>query len=557
MLAQQVENVGSQEDLAKQRKMKELQDEIRNLFSEGRFETAIDKAEELLILNPGDATATLLRERAQRYLASGMAPPTPVAPAQILPTPTPIPTAEPAAVAGAEAPVSGTDQPSEAHTPAASSTSSEGGMMGMILKVVGALVGVALIAFLVLWLKSRKLSLPKVAPVRSLAAGNLAASASPLGMMGGLSSAAPVTQPGYFMDVEPDPATLQTQQATVYDENTNVEAMGAKDKSQRIPMMNEQDRLAMADLPTAPGNIGSSGGDVVVDGIDGIEDEGETIALPKAPAPAAPDISGLRLDAPRAKSEPPAPKPVAPDPVTIPEMAPRPAPPAPKPPPKPPMDIAAMLPPLEDENPPTPAAASAGLDLAPPSLFAPADQTASVDPAALSFNSLMFGTESTQDKAPAAAAASSEDLTLNSFNQEFSSVMFGTGTEETNMPSVTGAPAAPAAANAPAAEESQAKTVVVAPITQKAVEHDGGETISLAPASDARDLAEAETIAPVAAAPSTKVTMFERQRDAGKAAYDAGDFAKAVHCLSIAASLKPSDKDIRALLDDARQKRRG
>lgn len=54
-----------------------------------------------------------------------------------------------------------------------------------------------------------------------------------------------------------------------------------------------------------------------------------------------------------------------------------------------------------------------------------------------------------------------------------------------------------------------------------------------------------------------KVSMFDRQRDAGKEAMDAGDYAKAVQCLSVAASLKPTDKDVRALLEEARRLRRG
>lgn len=39
------------------------------------------------------------------------------------------------------------------------------------------------------------------------------------------------------------------------------------------------------------------------------------------------------------------------------------------------------------------------------------------------------------------------------------------------------------------------------------------------------------------------------------AALASGDLAKAVHCLSIAASLKPTDKEVRELLEDARAKK--
>lgn len=51
--------------------------------------------------------------------------------------------------------------------------------------------------------------------------------------------------------------------------------------------------------------------------------------------------------------------------------------------------------------------------------------------------------------------------------------------------------------------------------------------------------------------------LFDRQREAGKAAMEQEDYAKAVQCLSVAASLKPGDKEVRSLLDEARKKRRG
>ncbi len=194
------------------------------------------------------------------------------------------------------------------------------------------------------------------------------------------------------------------------------------------------------------------------------------------------------------------------------------------------------------------------LDAAPPARPAPPPATADDADATggLTFNSLMFG--GAQPALPPAAPkkdASAEDLTNTSFERQYSNVMFGTGAEETSF-----APAPPAEAVKGAEEEtlvfrnpSSMGSKAFAPATPPPpAEVSADEVTSIEPPKP--DVAAAIIGTP-------KVSMFERQRDAGKEAIAAEDYARAVQCLSVAASLKPSDKEVRELLEEARKKRRG
>jgi hypothetical protein len=173
----------------------------------------------------------------------------------------------------------------------------------------------------------------------------------------------------------------------------------------------------------------------------------------------------------------------------------------------------------------------------------------------LTFNSLMFGgpTAPAVPNAPAPAAASApagDDLTLNSFNQQFSNVMFGSDADKTAVPGA--ATAKPAAAAAAASAEPTRKLTSVSPAptpapAPTAESADSGDRTMQLPAMDTKP----------SAAPAKAGSMFERQRDAGRKAMEEQDFAKAVQCFSVAASLKPADKEIRELLEEARRLRRG
>ena len=175
---------------------------------------------------------------------------------------------------------------------------------------------------------------------------------------------------------------------------------------------------------------------------------------------------------------------------------------------------------------------------APPAPTKMPDPGATNDPLAASFNSLMFGGDQTK-AVPGipkpSAAQNSDDLTANSFNKEFNNVMFGSGSDETRAPG--GKLPVPAALDPFAAPP--------APPTAASL---GADTLAFAPAGI--------TALPAADASVPKASMFDRQRDAGREAFDKGDFAKAVQCLSVAASLKPGDKEVRDMLEEARKRRR-
>ncbi|HMX63754.1 MAG TPA: hypothetical protein PKD58_11870, partial [Candidatus Sumerlaeota bacterium] len=241
-------------------------------------------------------------------------------------------------------------------------------------------------------------------------------------------------------------------------------------------------------------------------------------------------------------------------PASVPPKAPAPLKPKAPQPPVVPIDIAGMAAPEQDaprpvsgERPSPPAA----MDFAPASLFEtkPAEQTASGNPNALSYNSLMFGNDATQDNISRDAPASStDDLTLNTFNKEYSNLMFGSVADETKMPPGMAAEEAPKQATAPAKVPDQ---IVIhdQPVTSLEA------TAVLTPAATSGKPGEGDQTAIVNPPGAPKISMFDRQRAAGMAALASGDFAKAVHCLSIAASLKPTDKEVRELLEDARAKK--
>ncbi len=180
---------------------------------------------------------------------------------------------------------------------------------------------------------------------------------------------------------------------------------------------------------------------------------------------------------------------------------------------------------------------------------APADEK-TVDPA-ISFNSLMFGAAPDPPSAvglppaPAkpSAAADEDNMSKTSFNRQFDEVMMGPGTEKTGIALDLG----------PAVEAAKDKTQAVPSPSKKA-----------AAALPQQDLDMTVEIEPVTAKPQTaglgsasSSSMFTRQFDSGKAAFNAGDYSKAVQCLSVAATLRPTDMEVRQLLDEARKRRRG
>ena len=549
-----VEDLSSQEGLAQQRQVKDLQEQIRKLFSESQFEAAIDKCEELLRLDPTNSTALLLRERAQRYLVSNSAPPTPVVAAAPLAT-TPVPldpsqVAPPATDANNPAAVPPVADSAPVAPPVVPLESSSKISPLMIIAIV-VVVLVIIAAAVVVFLKRRGPQvpvIPKAAAPAAGAGGYLAAAGSG------------VTQPGYFEfdDMSHSP----TKPAPFYDQKTTFEG-------------NREFSSGQTPLPTADDFISNGALDDMEEEPVAASASGAANAAQAQPEPSGRrepsasrvdiDLGSIMVDAAPAAQDaphPPAESPMdiaaaaapEPAPASVPPKAPAPLKPKAPQPPAIPIDISGMAAP-EKESPkpasgerPSPPAA---MDFAPASLFEtkPAEQTASGNPNALSYNSLMFGNDATQDNISRDAPASSaDDLTLNTFNKEYSNLMFGSVGEETKMPPGMAAEEAPKQATAPAKVPDQ---IVIhdQPVTSLEA------TAVLTPAATSGKPGEGDQTAIVNPPGAPKISMFDRQRAAGMAALASGDFAKAVHCLSIAASLKPTDKEVRELLEDARAKK--
>lgn len=163
----------------------------------------------------------------------------------------------------------------------------------------------------------------------------------------------------------------------------------------------------------------------------------------------------------------------------------------------------------------------------------PADGPSDEDDGDQTFNSLMFGSgDDTKLESPQTEAKDQED----DGDQTFNSLMFGTGDETNVSPPPADAPRAPRTAGEQDDKESTKPLPGVEQPKQEAPQPEK------APAGGA--------------AAGGRGNLFDRQREAGMAAMEAGDFGKAVQCLSVAASLKPGDKEVRELLEEARKKRR-
>ncbi len=541
-----VEDLSSQEGLAQQRQVKDLQEQIRKLFSESQFEAAIDKCEELLRLDPTNSTALLLRERAQRYLVSNSAPPTPVVAAAPLAT-TPVPldpsqVAPPATDANNPAAVPPVADSAPVAPPVVPLESSSKNSLLMIIAIV-VVVLVIIAAAVVVFLKRRGPQvpvIPKAAAPAAGAGGYLAAAGSG------------VTQPGYFEfdDMSHSP----TKPAPFYDQKTTFEG-NREFSSGQTPLPTADDFIsngALDDLEEQPMGIPAA----AVGSVKAAQAQPEPSGRREPSASRVDiDLGAIMVDAAPAESQvdiaAAAPEPA---PASVPPKAPAPLKPKAPQPPVVPIDIAGMAAPEQDaprpvsgERPSPPAA----MDFAPASLFEtkPAEQTASGNPNALSYNSLMFGNDATQDNISRDAPASStDDLTLNTFNKEYSNLMFGSVADETKMPPGMAAEEAPKQATAPAKVPDQ---IVIhdQPVTSLEA------TAVLMPAATSGKPGEGDQTAIVNPPGAPKISMFDRQRAAGMAALASGDLAKAVHCLSIAASLKPTDKEVRELLEDARAKK--
>jgi hypothetical protein len=225
----------------------------------------------------------------------------------------------------------------------------------------------------------------------------------------------------------------------------------------------------------------------------------------------------------------------------------------------------------------------------------------------LTYNSLMFGGGDATGSQENSREESDEELTQNSFNKEYSNLMFGDGAADTQMPipqnqdpdaemhdpstsfgdddtaigdastalgdkdTSLGDPStalgdkdtslgdSSTALGDPDTSMGDPSTGLGDPDTSMGDPSTsfGDEDTKVSSKKAEQDLEKTLTITKPAQGSAPKMGMFEKQREAGRLALDEENYGKAVQALSVAASLKPADKEVRAMLDEARKKRRG
>lgn len=595
--AQQVTDLTREAGLEQKRTILEREERIRLLLAQGSYADVLDEVEILLSEDPENRTGILYKDVAERRLAEAGAGAgdEPVASATRL---------DPSQIRDTEGPQRFAERTSnELSAPAPLAPRETRGVVAggidltPILIGLAVAVGIALIVFLIYWLVSRRRQ-AAVTPASSLS------SASVYGL-GGLGE-----RPTIHGDITRQHTNVTADQGTgIADAPTMPEVSDdyvarpprapepkpvVAHKPTSIPMPDppsERDSLELSGLftedPKAP-ELGSSLGIDYSDtdspfsssqAGDVFQTAGhafagtpeETIGSPqKRPAPTPPaldpptalEATAETIDFRNAIAAPP---PVAPAPAPKKEPI---APPAAMAGPVTSInlgDIAAAPPPMADNDAATfnslmfaggaPAVPNAPVAANDDATFnslmfggnAPATPAqppaAAASPAAseqdLTFNSLMFAGAAPQPEAPSAPKTGAEDLTFNS-------LMFA-GAEDTKSPV---APANVDDGESTKILPGKAKT---AP-TPAGAASDAEATMQLPSVSATASKAAA---AATSAGAAQRGSMFERQRDAGREALEAQDYAKAVQCFSVAASLKPGDKEVRELLEEARRLRRG
>ncbi|MCB2154458.1 hypothetical protein KQI84_06200 [bacterium] len=165
------------------------------------------------------------------------------------------------------------------------------------------------------------------------------------------------------------------------------------------------------------------------------------------------------------------------------------------------------------------------------------------DPNAMSYNSLMFpGDETQMPGAEQSQAKEADDLSKSSFDKEYQNVMFGEGSEETKNLEKGGG----------GVDEALFDTIKIdGDIKLDDVSLD--ETL----AQDGGSISGEEVTMqlPGTGGDSDPAKMFVTQKNAGKQALEKGNFSRAVECLSVAASLRPDDKEVTQMLDEAKRRR--
>lgn len=556
----QSDDASQQTDLSRRRRVLLLQERLRLLYSQGQYEEVVDEARTLLQIDPGDKTAYLLKDLAEQRLAAGDTEP-PSQPGNIsslppgitledtgyqeildrAPTPAPRPTdaaapgTEPGEQAAAE-----TDGPKKVDLMTALYGESRGqerakpfNMVLFFSTLAGLIAVITLAGGGIVWMRAKDLAPAETAATAASVGRAMPLEDMPTAQHGSQAAQSEMpTQPGQYEEQEPmhDMVTRPDIAASSPEEEE-------EEEQQPEPALNTEQMDALASetidapiqidkAPQEPreekegvGSMGIdySGTDDALFSQSQALDVTATQSSPFDEAPeervddGQPDTSdSVQLDLEEFESQSKQQEPEQ-QATTGDAFAPDIAPPATEP--------ASGIALGQEEEKEQPASSEETafdddvLDIAPP---AGAPGSAGQEK---SYNSLMFGMEDEQQPATQDEKEPVEELTTGSFNEQFSDVMFGAGAEETRIPG-----------------EKEEKE-------EDADEMD--QTVRIEPPASGGE-----------ASGTPKPSMFERQRDAGKQALDAKDYARAVQCLSVAASLKPGDKDVRTLLEEARQKRR-
>ncbi len=414
--------------------IREMQEDLRGLLAQGEYQQLIDEADDLLAIDPGNPTATMLRALAERRIARGDLDPPTAGPGLIRTRGGP---AEREAAQEATEAMIEPQPPLEPRRPATTTT-----MLGNLLAdyrqeiIIGAAVLLALLVLLFVWIWRRSQSEPAPA-----AAGSGSRTGVPLSDM-----PTQVQRPA-------DRKTQVTRRSTR-------ELRKPKKKAEEPKEPQPEPEQEQQQAATPP---------------------------PKEPEP---------------KEEKPQERPAGPPPSDS-------------------LVIDDYMQKEEDEKKGEDIGSSLGIDyseteeLKTEGLKPESPDKEEKDEDEKTYHSLMFGEE--EEKKKEKPETDKEELSKSQSDDQFANMMFGSGADE---------------------------TVKAEPGETKPPPDDDPDRTKLTPPSEGEAKSEQKT------------SMFDRQRQTGKEALESGDYARAVQCLSVAASLRPGDQEVRELLDEARKKRR-
>jgi hypothetical protein len=570
LVAQSVENLAEDPALARAREIEALEDSLLTLHGEARYAEVAQTAAKLLAIDPGNRRAVLYKDMAERKLAAGHTTPQP---RREIPVPTAAPQPTPVAAA-VSAPAT---SPPPVYIPRSAVSTN---VLVIALVVLSVVLVVVVVTGVVMLRRARAAAAGMVPISDARTVPNPVAPANPRTVLADLPT---VQEP--VANIAPPPPRVEAPAVTSV---RSADAPKAAPVLPRAEPPRSQDGIA---LPSVSNSSEMQLGEFSTAVDDGYSDsqapdidrtKGDTFRKSPGGTPfAAPAAGGGVVMAPPPMPPSPAPAPAAsasapssaifvpgafsapaPAPASSaanvdPFAAPPPATSAPSAPsgfapkgfapaPVPPSSGATMNKPLVDL--PKPAAAPAP---APDPFAAPPPAAAAPAANEMTFNTMMFGSGAPPAAAPdpfaalapKAPAASGQDEATIGIGLPGMAAGGDISEEKTIAAGFTAIPTAP-------------KAAPKAPALPASVKPNATDEATLNLAAGSKEVPRPGAAPVPAGAPASGGSMFQRQYDAGKAAFDAGDFGKAVQCLSVAASLKPGDASVRKLLEEARRQRK-